>query len=124
MINYLHIDSPEYAAYLEEMNDWSDPRPAIREIAANMEKRIESYARRPEANQAYIHRNLEELKKLSFAYWQLLSIDLPTWKLATDLIREGVKIRPDAGMAYVAVPLRVHGEGEPLIIDLCTKTIV
>lgn len=123
MLEYMKVDSPEYATYLEAMTDWSDPRPAIQEIAINMEKRIESYARRPEANQEYIKRNLEELKKLSLAYWQLVSLDLPTWKLATDLIREGLKKRPDTGGVYLFVPLRVNGEGKPLIIDLCTKAI-
>lgn len=122
---YLQIDSPEWIGLLEQMNGgWTDPRQTLREVCIEAENRRKRYALYPNANPDIIRRNTSTLERLLSVYVDLYELDLPTYKLCNDLIKEARKVHPNAGCAIVYIPLRLHGNGEPIMIDLCTKSVV
>ena len=123
MDNFITPASLEYEQYFSRMNDWHDPRELLRDVITAQEKRLESYARRPDAKPDIVSRNTAELKKLVHAYWNLLPMALPVMKLATDLINAAKKKQPNIGVAIIYWPLRLWGEGESVFIDLAGKNI-
>jgi hypothetical protein len=124
MDNFITPASLEYEQYFARMNDWTDPRDLLRDVIAAQEKRVESYARRPDAKPDIVARNRGEVEKLVAAYWCLFPMDMPIMKLITDLINEAKKKNPNYGVAMIFWPLKLWGEGESVFIDLAGKNIV
>jgi len=126
MDNYITASSLEYERYFEYAgNEWHDPRELLSTVIAAQERRLESYARHSDAKPEIVARNRAELEKLIVAYWCLLPLDLPTYKLLNDLLLAAKKQHPRASIAMAYIPIRFYREdSESVFIDLCSKKIV
>jgi|GEM_PF-1085230 hypothetical protein len=77
---------------------------------------------RPDARRDIVERNSNELQTVVRCYFSLLGIDLPTWKLASDAIRETLKSTPKASTAIIYVPLKLEPTNQSVFVDLWNKT--